>query len=232
MKKIQDSRKKSEKKRQKPLTRLQNISILYGVNGNGLKHETLGNTMNYTEINELFTKEIHNFIATGWVVNSQTMNGNQTNEITKVDFTKDGRIFRVVLERGREFIDGRSGIDYVALKVGEYAGLGRTIWNNELSLSSERRFYKFDSSEWFTTDVNAVLEARKLHWKRVNAADLDDGKIVLGEKYKAIALKWVKRNVNGCKTAKIDKIQEVYRIEGRYFIRLSNKGIVEIPVKA
>lgn len=92
------------------------------------------------EIDSLFTKKVAEYIAAGYVINSNTMSGSQ-GEIGKIDLHKGNTYIRIMLDTTYSWKDG----DKINLIVGHITDkvcpVGYcTVWNQNLEILEEQSF--------------------------------------------------------------------------------------------
>lgn len=80
------------------------------------------------KLDKKFTEKVADLISKGFTINTETMSG-AGREVAKVDFIKDGKIYRLVLLREIEKFDEVYKIVFGYAKLKEEYG---TIDNNEL----------------------------------------------------------------------------------------------------
>lgn len=112
--------------------------------------------MKYSEINKKFTDKVGEYISNGYVINSGTMTGSQSGDITNVDLTDGHNIVRVRLANTHER-DGDDYYYYIALIVGIKTENARpnmysafnVVWDNEFEAISEERFYSIGNDRFW-----------------------------------------------------------------------------------
>lgn len=184
--------------------------------------------MKYADINEKFTKTVMEYVKNGYMINTGSMNGTQ-GEIAKVDLTNGTDIVRVMLDEG---FDEKSFKEYKVLIVGRIDGKGianvpkrNTIWNGDLEIISEERFYEatFNRKDKFYLNYEEekrAEETRIKRWER-NSADkkmkssVKEFKVdgTLKEKMR----NFIRNNFNVKRIS--DKYIVVGKKDGKYFIQ-------------
>ena len=169
--------------------------------------------MKFAEINKRFTELVAEYISNGWTINTGTMRGSQ-GELGKVDMTNGVQLIRILMERFHERANREErheygycsfegvrivvGFDTNGAKVNQVRD-GRTVWNNNLDVIREEKFYEIGDSdnEWFGTEEEAKA-ARKLSRQRYfnrQMKTVDD----ITDRAWEIALRWVRQQPR-CKT--------------------------------
>ena len=131
--------------------------------------------MKSTEINAIYAAKAAEFLAAGYTINTNSMNGSQ-GEIAKIDFRKGNEVIRVLLESKTIWGEHFRSNDAIVLTVGRCTdervinttGFGRdaVIWNNQLDVIEERQFFKIGDrrgSDWYLEGEDAEEAIRKNH---------------------------------------------------------------------
>ena len=176
--------------------------------------------MKYVEIEKLFTETVAKFIADGWIFQTKTFNCRQ-DEIAKVDFQKGGDMVRVLLRKELS----RLWHSYMEIEVRRYAGKAGLpgVFNEEGESLEGRKFYKVDN-DWFVESEDEFGKIRRKLKERCEAKYSSPKE--LGDKYRKIAWRWVKRNRK--KSARLSDIVGVYRKTGNRILVATKKGDYEI----
>lgn len=183
--------------------------------------------MKFAEINAIFTQKVAEYIAKGYVINSNTMSGHQ-GEIAKIDLRKSDEIIRVLLdtERGEFFreavviIVGKNTDERIA-KCSDRITYD-TIWNNRLEIIEKRTFWHMQkdySDVDFYIEGDAGIEAitKSRDRRRVNSWNPHPDKVF--ENMESVMAKAVKRHLNrsSFKTQNIKKVWKTWNEnENRY----------------
>ncbi len=159
--------------------------------------------MKYVEIEKLFTETVAKFIADGWIFQTETFNCRQ-DEIAKVDLQKGGDMVRVLLRKDMDALYR----DFMEIEVRRYAGKAGLsgVFNEEGESLEQRKFYKVDK-DWFVESEEEFGETRRKLKERCEAKCLPPKE--LGDKYRKIAWRWVKRNRK--KSARLSDIEAVFK---------------------
>lgn len=198
--------------------------------------------MKSTEINAIFSAKIAEFIANGYILNTNTMGGSQ-GEIAKVDFRKGDELIRILLYKKTIWGEDFRTADAVVLTVGRCTddramveGFYRdaTIWNNNLETIEERIFFRIGESyrtDWYLEGKEAEEALQKSHDRRRMLWDMDriqerrNRKEYTGEEIKKILLPAVRRHLERPKL-KIDRIDKIVRVwkENRFEYTVTTLG--------
>ena len=120
--------------------------------------------MKRTELDVIFTNKVNEYLARGYVFNTNTMSGSQ-GEIAHVDLRKGDEILRIVMD-GK--YDWRNG-DKIHILVGRNTNRvnldresSETIWNNDLEMIEDLVFSKI-AENWYASEEEgaAANELRK-----------------------------------------------------------------------
>ena len=187
--------------------------------------------MKYTDINNIFSAKVAEFLANGYQINTNTMGGSQ-GEIAKVDFRKGDELIRVLLYRKTIWGDDFRTADAIRLTVGRcideraiVTGFFRDpiIWNERLEVLEERTFYKmgetYSVSDWYLEGKEAEdalkksSDRRKARWDMDRAEERRTRKEYSGDAVKKILLPAVRRHLEKpkMKAERIDKITRCWK---------------------
>ena len=106
--------------------------------------------MKRNELDAIFTAKVNEYLANGYMINTNTMGGNQ-GEIAHVDFRKDDEVARLLMETECDQLDR----NVVRITIGRSANQinplqeSATIWNGNLEIIEEFVFLK-ESKDRFT----------------------------------------------------------------------------------
>ncbi len=190
--------------------------------------------MKKQDIRNIYTQKVTELLAKGYTVFPDTMNGSQ-GEIAHIDLTDGSQIVRVLLERGRcwsHIDDGFYG-DVVTLTIGRAAAdtwVGEhwdgTIWNNRLEKIFEIGWAEVnDRGEGWYTELGEAARIGHIRRERY-IAQAKGTREELGEAYKSVALKWVRKQPR-MKTCKLEDIGRMYRArngKGRRYFEIEARG--------
>ena len=133
--------------------------------------------MKSTEINAIYAAKAAEFLAAGYTINTNSMNGSQ-GEIAKIDFRKGNEVIRVLLNSETIWGEHFHTTDAIVLTVGRCTdervintqGFGRDaiIWNERLEVIEKRIFYRMGrryDADWYLEDKEAeeALERQRKH---------------------------------------------------------------------
>lgn len=123
--------------------------------------------MKSTEINAIYAAKAAEFLAAGYTINTNSMNGSQ-GEIAKIDFRKGNEVIRVLLNSETIWGENFRTADAIVLTVGRCTdervintqGFGRDaiIWNERLEVIEKRIFYRMGrryDSDWYLESEEA-----------------------------------------------------------------------------
>lgn len=119
--------------------------------------------MKRTELDTIFTNKVNEYLARGYVFNTNTMGGSQ-GEIAHVDLRKDDEILRVVMDREYDWHNG----DKIHILVGRntnHVNLSResreTVWNSDLEIIEDLVFAKIAENWYASEEEGAAANALK-----------------------------------------------------------------------
>ena len=198
--------------------------------------------MKKQEIRNIYTQKAAELLAAGYTIFPDTMGGSQ-GEIAHIDFTDGSEILRLVLYRGHRYF-GREDDDYsgdtLVLMLGKAAPDTRvfdnwdgTVWNNRLEPCFQIEWADISEGwrrkEWYTTleegkRIQAIQRAR--YERRPPEQNRYATRELLGEKYKAVALKWLRRQprMKTCHLEDIEKMERVITPKGKRSFEIKAKG--------
>ena len=185
--------------------------------------------MNKNDINRLFTQQVAGLLAQGYQIHTSTMGGSQ-GEIAHIDLSNGTEILRVLLDRESCFVDSYG--DYITIRVGRNKdtlhGLwDDTIWNSHLEIRSEIKLAQI-STDYFVTPEEAQPMAQKRlerYMRNGNRYDFTVECRELGDAYKSVALRWLRRQpkMKTCRLEDIGKmVKEVHR-DGTFCYEITAK---------
>lgn len=197
--------------------------------------------MNHTDIENIMTAKVTEFITTGYILNAATMSGHQ-GEIAKVDLRKGDEIIRVLLTSRSAWNDDGC-YQVTTLTVGRntekirkshpFDTMANTIWNNRLEIIEERNFYSVDSSaDNFYENLDFLAEQTEKQMNRYRIREtyrrMRSKKDVTSDAAKAIVLPFIRRQ-DRCGRVKIDDIKQVVRFladkyERMHYVVTLNNG--------
>ena len=111
--------------------------------------------MKYVDINKRFTEIVSEYIATGYTLNTASMNGSE-GEISKVDLTDGKEILRVLVRRfdDCESLCSLTGVEITVGRVPEEDRVTPyddsnwfTPWNSHLNQQRQERFFQVGESQ-------------------------------------------------------------------------------------
>lgn len=171
-------------------------------------------TMTYQDINRRFSEIVSDYLQKGYYCNTSTMEGSQ-GEQAKVDLTNGKEIIRVLSKAFREEYAKQMELSGIKILVGRAPNditpnhsCGGTIWNNDLQILCEEKFYKISqNSRAFYGTMEESAAAYALHFTRCFKKQAEN-KITLPDAAKSIALRWVRKQPK-LKSSKLRDISEV-----------------------
>lgn len=198
--------------------------------------------MKKQEIRNIYTQKAAELLAAGYTIFPDTMRGSQ-GEIAHIDFTDGSEILRLVLYTDHRYF-GREDDDYcgdtLVLMLGKAAPDTRvhdnwdgTVWNNRLEPRFQIEWADIGEmrrgKDWYTTleegkRIQAIQRAR--YERRPPELNRYTTREPLGEKYKAIALKWLRRQprMKTCHLEDIEKMERVITPKGKRSFEIKAKG--------
>lgn len=170
--------------------------------------------MKYIDINRKFTETVSSYIAQGYIINTASMSGSQS-EIAHIDLTDGKQIVRVLLDSFTEWEDYNQ-LEGLKLVVGIAADnvksndnqRGDVIWNNRLDVISCEKFYKLSSNRDDSVFYGTREEATAADEKRFERYCRRDCRIKkhLPEKASPLVKEFVRRKF-GLKRVVVSNIQ-------------------------
>ncbi len=113
--------------------------------------------MKRTELDTIFTAKVNEYLANGYMINTNTMGGSQ-GEIAHIDLRKGDEILRIVMERKYDCLTG----DKIHIKVGRNTNRVRldresceTIWNQDLEIIEDLVFAKI-TNNWYASEEEGL----------------------------------------------------------------------------
>ena len=171
--------------------------------------------MKRIDIDRIFGLLVKQYLDDGYVVNTDSMNGNQ-GEVAKVDLRNGDDLIRVVLSRG--FDAGLTGTpDTLVLVVGRYTKPihpGWTIWTGDFTDVERHVFWQL-GRDWYAGNEDYVKDCfkkKKARWHNYysNIDRLKVGLVFLPDSARKVVLNRV-RNLPRCKSVKLSDIGNVWR---------------------
>lgn len=194
--------------------------------------------MNYKAVNQAFTSIVGDYLRRGYLLNTGTMGGLQSDELMHVDLTNGEEVIRVWMTSKWEFNDfGPSILSYHIIvgrvkdrRFANAANALASIWNDELEVLARKTFYSATKNRdklWFVP-YNEALKACQTRQERLHNKYQEDSLLnhELTENPKAveIACEYLRNNL-WLKRVHKKKVQ-VYRWNGRYCIKYCGKSYV------
>lgn len=176
------------------------------------------------DIDRIFTETVAGLLAQGYQINPATMPGTQ-GEIARIDLSKGDDLLRVLLDQKSA---GWSTNGSLCLTVGRDRdhlhadGFNatfndtRTIWNNQLVILSEIKFYALDQrsihdTTLFCDEATAEEAAAKKMMRALAHLKSKNARRVLPDGCKSAALHWMQKK-KGFKRCRLDEIESVIRV--------------------
>ena len=197
--------------------------------------------MKKQEIRKIYTEKVSELLADGYIIFPDTMRGHQ-GEIAHIDLSNGSEILRVLLYRDCRYDRDEKGYhgDTMVLVVGKaaedtrvYENWDGDIWNNRLEIRFQIEWATigdpYFGGDWYTT-LEEGTRIRKLEAERREArSDAENGynsRELLGEKYKAVALKWLRKQprMKTCHLEDIEKMERVITPNGKRSFEIKAKG--------
>lgn len=179
------------------------------------------------DINKVYTQKVAEYLQNGYTINPATMGGSQ-GEVAKIDLVNDVEVIRILLTRGMEpvrirligGVEFEVGHDVITLTVGRRTDKALvknqaydqylTIWNNNLDIVEERKFFKLGKS-YYVEDCEIARTACQKRYNRLMTGERTDctktEKVggVLGGRARYIASQYLQRK-GIAKRPRLDKI--------------------------
>lgn len=190
--------------------------------------------MKFAEINAIYTAKVAEFIAAGYQINTNTMNGSQ-GEIAKVDLRKGDEVIRVLLDTEHHhfretviLVVGRNTDESIA-KSTERSGWN-TIWNQHLEIIEKRTFWQMQKDyreiDYYLEGEEGQEAIERSRSRHTHEPDLHPRMdYSSNDAVKAAILPAVRRHLEKPRM-KADRIATVIRTwdEGRYNYYVTTKG--------
>ena len=198
--------------------------------------------MKSSEINAIYAQKVTEYLAAGYTINVNTMNGSQ-GEIAKIDFRKGNEVIRVLLTQETVFGEHFFITDAIALTVGRCTdegvisatGFGRNaiIWNERLEVIEKRIFFQMGSrkADWYLEGKDAEDALKKNRERSTNRIIRDMNEIhprkdySANETVKKALLPAVRRHLDKPRL-KAERIASILRTwnDGRYVYTVTTLG--------
>ncbi len=185
--------------------------------------------MKSAEINAIYAAKAAEYLAAGYTINTNSMNGSQ-GEIAKIDFRKGDEVIRLMLNSETIWGEDYRTADAIVLTVGRCTdervintkGFGRDaiIWNERLEVIEKRIFFQFGrrrDCDWYLEGEEAEEALKKnrqrshLRWEIERAEESRTRtKDITSDQIKAILISAVRRHMNKPKL-KVERIAKIVR---------------------
>ncbi len=193
--------------------------------------------MKFAEINAIYTQKVAEYLANGYIINSNTMAGHQ-GEIAKIDLRKDNDVIRIMIDSANHYSDhcfcstvsiivGRC-IEKDIIETTDQRDL--TIWNNRLEVIEQKTFYRmqknYRDTEWYIEGEEGLEAIKRGHGRREYEPDLHPRMDYSNnDAVKAAILPAVRRHLEKPRL-KAERIASIIRTwdEGRYNYYVTTKG--------
>ena len=182
--------------------------------------------MTKNDIRRIYTEKVAELLAKGYILHPETMSGSQ-GEIAHIDLTNGSEILRVLIENcGWE---NESYGDVLSIRIGRCTeslrGSHPIIWNNRLETLFEIKLAKISETFYTTPDESqrmAEVRLNRYGWR----SRRHDRRIELGDAYKSIALRWLRRQprMKSCKMEDITRMVRLIRHGGKVCYEITAKG--------
>lgn len=173
--------------------------------------------MRRAEIDKIFARMLGEYLADGYVINTNTMGGSQ-GEIAKVDLMKDGVFVRMSLWKDHNF--RKPNADYYVLKVGKTSepirkGDHEIVWTDNLDEVERHVIYQI-GKDWYSgnpeyTEDCMRKNSARLHnsWKHFDPLTMPCR--YLPDSCRKAVLNRV-RKMDGCHSVKLSDIKNVRKL--------------------
>ena len=182
--------------------------------------------MTKNDIRSIYTQKVAELLAQGYQIHPETMSGSQ-GEMAHIDLTNGSEILRVLIETHGSYCEGYG--DILTIRVGrntdDISGGWHTIWNNHLETLSEIKLAKI-SDNFYTTPEEGMRMAEvrlsRYDWRVHNR----DQRTELGDAYKLVALRWLRRQprMKTCRLEDIDRMVKLTRKDKLVCYEITAKG--------
>ena len=172
--------------------------------------------MKFEAINKKYTERVNEWLGKGYWINAGTMGGSQ-GEYAHIDLTNGEEIIRVLMEDKCGYGKADRVVVVVGrctdnVKIGSNDRLGNTVWNQHLEIITEDNFYKIGRwSGWYGTEEEADAAIKK-NWERYETRRKGESLRTEIKGAEKIALRYAKREIVGCKTAKLADVGKVEKV--------------------
>ena len=183
--------------------------------------------MTKNDIRRIYTEKVTELLAKGYIIHPETMSGSQ-GEMAHIDLTNGSEILRVLIE-SKHIIGRRLYGDTLIIRVGRCTdtidSCWRTIWNDRLETLSEIKLAKI-SDNFYTTPEEGMRMAEvrlsRYDWRVHNR----DQRTELGDAYKLVALRWLRRQprMKTCRLEDIDRMVKLTRKDKLVCYEITAKG--------
>ena len=186
--------------------------------------------MRYSDINKRYTEIVAEYIGKGYTINSASMSGSQ-GEKAKVDFTDGKDIIRVMIASFSDWTANLEGVEIIVGKctdtsVVPHDGTGwNTIWNHNLEVLSQERFYKVGENRRtgiFYGTADEAKAAQTLRYNRYITRSIGCKTVDITERAMEIAKRIIQREF-GVKRIRNTDIRVTKR-DGFYTIGYKSKA--------
>ena len=182
--------------------------------------------MTKNDIRSIYTQLVSDLLAKGYQIHPETMGGSQ-GEMAHIDLTNGSEILRVLIETHGGY--GDSYGDLLTIRVGRctepITSHWHIIWNNKLETLSEIKLAKI-SDNFYTTPEEGMRMAEvrlsRYDWRVHNR----DQRTELGDAYKLVALRWLRRQprMKTCRLEDIDRMVKLTRKDKLVCYEITAKG--------
>ena len=193
--------------------------------------------MKKQEIRNIYTQKAAERLAAGYNIFPDTMRGHQ-GEIAHIDFSNGSEILRLLLAKDHRYSRDESKYigDTIILTLGKapddtrvYENWDGDIWNQRLEPRFQIEWAEISDgsrrgSDWYTTlEEGARIQEKQYARYKAQESRLREE---LGQAFKSIALKWVRRQprMKSCHLEDIERMERVIGCDGRRYFEIRAKG--------
>ena len=175
--------------------------------------------MRYSDISQIFTDKVKEYITKGYIINTETMSGSQ-GEICKVDLYNRDQVVRVWMESEYKYNEGywHGRCLKVCVGIWKYPkGTNSTLWFHDIETLEEHTYYEISNRRsrheadrgWYLEDLAEALKIKEKQTERYyNRSRYYPKKVMTDDKSRDIASRYLRRRVGYSRLSR-DKISVI-----------------------